>query len=271
MAKNPNRWATSNWTPGKVSLFNALGLGSWNVHLPKLHATLAEQAAANTSSLKPAGGNLGAAAGAGGKAIAAQSANLPGIYQSLRSAGASPAQAVGILANAMAESNLDPEAVGDNGTSYGLWQFHEPGYPNASSLVTGNAKADIGRQVTFLVQVGGLRAASGTTPEQIAGNFAANFEDCTTCQPGQSSYNERVGYVSGILNSLGMNTTGAKGKVTPALCHGGIVLSQGLPVTRPVALARQRISAGGCRVSAGRSALVSKARLWHCYPISGML
>jgi hypothetical protein len=44
---------------------------------------------------------------------------------------------------AMAESGGDPSALGDNGTSYGLWQIHLPAHPeyNAQSLLDANYNA----------------------------------------------------------------------------------------------------------------------------------
>lgn len=111
------------------------------------------------------------------------------IYQALTGAGASTIQAVGIMANGIAESGLNPEAVGDQGTSFGLWQQHGAGY---AGLVTGNPEADMAAQVKVVARNGGFAAASGSNAGEAAGNFAANYERCTTCQPGQASYNQRV-------------------------------------------------------------------------------
>lgn len=47
-------------------------------------------------------------------------------------AGFSGAQARVAAAIAMAESGGNPNAVGDNGTSYGLWQIHLPAHPGIS-------------------------------------------------------------------------------------------------------------------------------------------
>jgi len=46
--------------------------------------------------------------------------------QRLTSLGFTQAQATGIVANLRAESGLDPHAVGDSGTSFGLAQWHDP-------------------------------------------------------------------------------------------------------------------------------------------------
>jgi Phage tail lysozyme len=111
------------------------------------------------------------------------------IYQALTGAGASTTQAIGIMANGIAESGLNPEAIGDQGTSFGTWQQHGAGY---AGLVTGNPQADLAAQVKVVAQNGGFAAATGSNAGEAAGNFAANYERCTTCQPGQASYNARV-------------------------------------------------------------------------------
>src|SRR5215469_3550349 len=122
------------------------------------------------------------------------------VYQDLLNAGASTTEAGGILANAINESNINPEAVGDQGTSFGFVQEHG----NYSYLVTGNAANDINSQIALLRSQGAISAASGTSISQAAGNFAANFEKCVGCQPGGAQYNSRVanaakvqGWISG--------------------------------------------------------------------------
>ncbi len=46
------------------------------------------------------------------------------IYSFWLSAGFSPAQAAGLLAQADAESSLNPQAVGDHDKAFGLFQWH---------------------------------------------------------------------------------------------------------------------------------------------------
>ena len=111
------------------------------------------------------------------------------IYQALLAAGASTIQAIGIMANMIAESGLNPEAVGDNGTSFGLVQQHGAQY---ASLVTGNPQADMTAQVNVIAANGGFGAASGSSAAQAAGNFAAGYERCVGCQPGGGQYSARV-------------------------------------------------------------------------------
>ena len=72
------------------------------------------------------------------------------VYDALTSAGFSTVQAIGVMANGIAESGLNVEtAVMDsNGyMSYGIWQFNAESYPNAKALVTGNCQADLAAQV----------------------------------------------------------------------------------------------------------------------------
>jgi Phage tail lysozyme len=114
------------------------------------------------------------------------------IYQALTAKGASTIQAIGIMANMIAESGLNPESVNNadpNGGSYGLVQQNGSKY---ASLVTGNPVADMNAQINVLAENGGIAAASGTTGAAAAGNFAANYERCQGCQQGGSEYNSRV-------------------------------------------------------------------------------
>jgi hypothetical protein len=117
------------------------------------------------------------------------------VYQALTAAGFSTVQAIGVMANGIAESGLHPEAavMDSNGyMSYGIWQFNAGSYPNAAALVTGNCTADLAAQVGQVKASASGQALSGTTAAQVAGNFAQYFEKCATCQPGGTSYNQRV-------------------------------------------------------------------------------
>ena len=125
------------------------------------------------------------------------------------------------MANMIAESGLNPEAIGDNGTSFGLVQQHGAQY---ASLVTGNPTADMNAQIRVIALNKGFAAASGSTAGQAAGNFSANYERCTTCQPGQASYNARVanaGVVAGWVSS------GKWPATAPASAAGSVSASPG--------------------------------------------
>ena len=166
------------------------------------------------------------------------------VYQALLDAGASTIQAIAIMANAINESTLDPEAVGDQGTSFGIVQEHGSQY---AGLVTGNPGRDLNQQVRVLAQNGGFRAASGANAGEAAGNFAANYERCVGCQANGAQYNSRVanaatvaGWVSsgkwptsaGSVNAgtAGASNTSGSGtstSSTSAACAWGFTLGGG--------------------------------------------
>jgi hypothetical protein len=79
------------------------------------------------------GGMLsGILGGGGGNNLTASSITLSGdqkqkskqMYDYIKGKGYTSAQAKGIVANIYRESNFDPAAVGDSGTSHGLFQMH---------------------------------------------------------------------------------------------------------------------------------------------------
>lgn len=109
------------------------------------------------------------------------------VYNALTGAGFSMAQAAGIMGNAQNESGFNPEAVGDGGTSFGLVQWHEPSYPFAPSLVTGNVAVDLRNQIQRIVQASHGVNMSGSAA-QVAGNWASQFERCVGCQPGGAQF-----------------------------------------------------------------------------------
>lgn len=146
------------------------------------------------------------------------------IYDALIAVGASSVQAIGIMANGIAESNLNPEtaAMDSNGhMSYGMQQWNTASYPNAASLVTGNCAADIKAQVKFLALTGGFTAASpdgAGTPAQAAGNFAANYERCKGCQAGSTYPN---GWSTRVANAATVAAWASSGKWPSSAGSGG--------------------------------------------------
>lgn len=114
------------------------------------------------------------------------------IYTALLAAGFSTVQAVGAMANAINESALNPETpAGDGGHSFGLWQFNDNSYPDAPHP-TGNCARDIQLAVGYLKTHVSGSALNGSTGAEVAGNFAAHFEKCQGCQPGQGQWTQRV-------------------------------------------------------------------------------
>jgi hypothetical protein len=116
------------------------------------------------------------------------------IYLALRQDGASEVQALGIMANMMNESGLNPEAINPDGpeAGVGLVQWQTTDYPHAATLVTGNPRQDMLAQIRYLAMTGGFNAADGSNAGQSAGNFAARYEKCASCEPGGEQFNARV-------------------------------------------------------------------------------
>jgi len=175
-------------------------------------------AGGGSSSAPPASSTAG---GCGAKAI----------YDALISAGFSTVQAVGAMANAIAESTLSPEAsvIDSNGArSNGLWQFNEASYPDLGRLVTGNCAADIQQQVGYLKAHVSGAALNGSTGAEVASNFAANFERCQGCQPGGSQNATRTANaakVEGWISSGAWPTSSSGISGSPGGSSGGNVLT----------------------------------------------
>lgn len=154
------------------------------------------------------------------------------IYELLLGAGYSTAQAIGIMANAINESGLDPEShnlhdpteTDPNAQSFGLLQWNSASYPQASALVTGNAQADIRQQIAYLGQTVPQSALVGADGQTVAGNFAASFERCQGCQPGGAQWTSRRGnaatvagwVTSGVWPTTVGGTPGGPGSSSPS-------------------------------------------------------
>lgn len=91
--------------------------------------------------------------------------------------------------------NVESHAMDSNGAmAYGLISWNQASYPNANTLVTGNQSADLEKQVQYLLHdTSNIGAGlTGSTPAEVASNFAANVEVCAGCQPGGTQNTQRV-------------------------------------------------------------------------------
>lgn len=79
--------------------------------------------------------------------------NKEKVYNALRGEGLSLALVCGIMANIQRESNYNPNAKGDSGTSYGLCQWHKGRWELLKSYCSerGISSAAIESQVKFLI------------------------------------------------------------------------------------------------------------------------
>src|SRR3954451_10104669 len=73
------------------------------------------------------------------------------IASQLSDLGYGPAQIAGIIGNLQHESSLDPNAVGDNGTSFGLAQWHADRWDALKNFAAKNGSdpSDVSTQVNF--------------------------------------------------------------------------------------------------------------------------
>jgi hypothetical protein len=182
------------------------------------------------------------------------------IYQALIKAGASTTQAIGIMANMINESDLNVEthAIDSNGFPvYGLVSWNAQDYPSASQLVTGNPGKDLTAQANFLKSTGAFADASGATPSDAAGAFAAKYEKCQGCQPGGSQYNSRVNNattVSQWVTSGKWPTSSGSASSSAASSAGGT--GPGCLIANPFSVQLPLIG----NVSAGPSCLFSTSQ-----------
>ncbi|WAK01880.1 phage tail tip lysozyme [Methylobacter sp. YRD-M1] len=120
--------------------------------------------------------------------------------------GLEPHQAAGIVGNLEGESNLDPRAVGDHGTSGGLAQWHNERLSGLNKFAfNNNADAnDVNTQAEYLWHelntthkkaLEALRQSKSTTDATIA--FTDHFE-----RPAKPNYEHRAGLAERALNLL---------------------------------------------------------------------
>jgi hypothetical protein len=153
-SKNPtpvgNKWDLSNWTEGKVSLFQALGITKGTIQFPQLTATLpgaSAQAASDQSASATGAGNTSASStGSGTSGSACTTSQITSnktLGQQLATAAGwgSGTQWTALNNVVMAESGWCNTAQNPTSTAYGIGQFLNTtwagtGYSKSSSAQT---------------------------------------------------------------------------------------------------------------------------------------
>jgi len=105
--------------------------------------------------------------------------NQQQIASYLSSKGLSSQHVAGIMANIKHESNFNPAAIGDNGTSGGLFQHHGPRFQAMVKAAGPNWKTNWKGQIDFaLSEPAGRQYASMKfrTPQEASKWFTINFE-----------------------------------------------------------------------------------------------
>lgn len=93
-----------------------------------------------------------------------------------------------LVANAYAESRLDPLAAGDAGHSVGLFQLYDKGLGAGMSVEDRQNPRLNTRAVLAEAKRKGLDEVKGRTNRQLASEFARLVEVCSTCGVGQEQY-----------------------------------------------------------------------------------
>lgn len=120
--------------------------------------------------------------------------------------GLTPEQASGIVGNLYKESGLNPNAVGDNGTSYGIAQWHAE---RLTALKSGVSNWNtLEGQLNFLWNE--LNSVTGksalynlkqtTTPQDAAAVFARDFE-----RPASRNYGQRANIAQNVYINYQQN------------------------------------------------------------------
>ena len=119
--------------------------------------------------------------------------------------GLTPEQASGIVGNLYKESNLNPNAIGDNGASYGIAQWRDQRLTALKSIGSWNT---LEGQLTFLwnelntTEKGALdKLKQTTTAQEAAAVFARDFE-----RPASRNYSQRESIAQSMLINYNQNT-----------------------------------------------------------------
>ena len=106
-------------------------------------------------------------------------ANVGAIQSYLSSKGLDKNQVAGIMANIKHESNFNAGAIGDNGTSGGLFQHHADRFTKMRQAAGSNWKSNWKGQIDFaLSEPAGqqYKSLKFTSPEQATQWWTINFE-----------------------------------------------------------------------------------------------
>jgi murein DD-endopeptidase MepM/ murein hydrolase activator NlpD/F0F1-type ATP synthase assembly protein I len=128
----------------------------------------------------PGGMDGGAGGGAGGYSTGSKNF-VPSkeIYDYLRSKGVSHIHAMGMLANIQAESSFDAGAIGDNGTSGGLFQHHAERFSGMVAYAGKDWASNWKRQVDYALREGAGKQyvqKQFKTAAEASAWFTLNFE-----------------------------------------------------------------------------------------------
>lgn len=154
-----NKWDAGNWKTGPVTLFQAAGIKA-DIQYPKLHATMAEHAAASSSNPSTPAPHSGQTVG--GKPATVNEAGNQRLGQSLATGyGWGSGDQWNALNNlVMAESGWDNTAQNPSSTAYGIGQFLNSTWSTVGGTKTSNATAQIQYMLAYIKQRYGTPSAA---------------------------------------------------------------------------------------------------------------
>jgi hypothetical protein len=127
------------------------------------------------------------------------------IYEYLtKEKGVSRNHALGMIANIKAESGFNASAVGDNGTSIGLFQHHGPRAAKLKKFAGGDY-TDWKKQIDFMYQENDTKkylSKSFETPTQASEDFTMNWERPSNAKEKAKKRSTQIPYFESRLNSL---------------------------------------------------------------------
>lgn len=138
--------------------------------------------------------------------------------------GWSPAQAAGLVANLVRESNLDPSAVGDGGQAYGIAQWHPPRQANFRAVIGKDIRnSSLEEQLAFVHAE--LRSTERAAGEALAAcTTAAEAGACVSIRYERPADRDaeaarRAQFAEGVLakygGSVGANAPATSTVATP--------------------------------------------------------
>lgn len=161
------------------------------------------------------------------------------VYEKIRSLGVGHAAAVGILANIQAESGFNTEAVGDSGTSGGLFQHHLGRWDALKQYAasTGRSWSDMGAQVEFAIrEAAGMRGWDPNATDSRAASiwWTTVFErPANAQQKAQERAELTTRYEMYGTSQMGVDTTTPNPNPTGTTGTTGATVSPTTGVTYP--------------------------------------
>jgi hypothetical protein len=151
-AKSTDKWDLSNWSSGKVSLFEAMGISKGTIKWPQLTTSLTEGAAESASSSPGAGssGATSAPTSSGPCNAATTTANQKLGQQLAAGQGWTGSQWTALNNLVMKESGWCNTIQNPTSTAYGIGQFLNTTWATVGGTKTSSAETQIKLMLVYI-------------------------------------------------------------------------------------------------------------------------